>query len=410
MERFHFKNISSNESEDSSMEMRRFYRNAKLPNKNEMISKNEDIYKKYYNTFKNNIHTDKEDKNIECCNNCGKPGHIYSQCKIPITSVGVIAFRYNPNILNRNHVSSSQLFSAKFERTSTIQYLMICRKDTLGYIDFMRGKYLVEHKRYIMNMIKQMTETEKHNIRTMGFNELWKKIWGSKMNSNKYKAEEEISREKFNILTQPIDLVLSEIDESQKEILQLSCNTKEKLKIKTDEESFEFTYEDEDILKKYHSSLKKSSQFYSNCSLNIMINHVENEIGKKIWEEPEWGFPKGRRSYQEKDYECAIREFCEETGYSANLLQNIQNILPFEEIFMGSNYKSYKHKYYLMYIDYNTSENEKFQHKIDNKEVSKMEWKTYEECISSIRYYNIEKMRVLEKINAFLHELCYNII
>ena len=28
------------------------------------------------------------------CNNCGKPGHIYNQCKIPITSFGIIAFRY----------------------------------------------------------------------------------------------------------------------------------------------------------------------------------------------------------------------------------------------------------------------------------------------------------------------------
>ena len=31
-------------------------------------------------------------KNI-FCNNCGKIGHLFHQCKIPITSIGVITFR-----------------------------------------------------------------------------------------------------------------------------------------------------------------------------------------------------------------------------------------------------------------------------------------------------------------------------
>ena len=53
------------------------------------------------------------------CNNCGKYGHLYHQCKTPITSFGIIVFRI---------------------KEDTPQYLMIRRKDTLGYIDFMRGK------------------------------------------------------------------------------------------------------------------------------------------------------------------------------------------------------------------------------------------------------------------------------
>ena len=27
------------------------------------------------------------------CNNCGKQGHLFNQCKIPITSYGIIVFR-----------------------------------------------------------------------------------------------------------------------------------------------------------------------------------------------------------------------------------------------------------------------------------------------------------------------------
>ena len=32
-----------------------------------------------------------------------------------------------------------------------------------------------------------------------------------------------------------------------------------------------------------------------------------------FYDSPEWGFPKGRRNFKEKDIECAIRECCEET-------------------------------------------------------------------------------------------------
>ena len=29
------------------------------------------------------------------CNNCGKQGHLYNQCKNPIISSGIVAFRKN---------------------------------------------------------------------------------------------------------------------------------------------------------------------------------------------------------------------------------------------------------------------------------------------------------------------------
>ena len=69
-----------------------------------------------------------------------------------------------------------------------------------------------------------------------------------------------------------------------------------------------------------------------------------------VWGEPEWGFPKGRRNYHEKDISCALREFEEETGYKRTDLSIMQNIQPVEEIFTGSNYKSYKHKYFIAYM------------------------------------------------------------
>ena len=38
----------------------------------------------------------------------------------------------------------------------------------------------------------------------------------------------------------------------------------------------------------------------------------------------------------------------------------------------------------------------------EKTEVSKMEWKTYENCMSSIRIYNLEKQYMLTKINNTL--------
>lgn len=255
------------------------------------------------------------------CNNCGKYGHVYHLCKLPIMSIGIVAFR----IINNNP-----------------EYLTICRKDTFGFIDFMRGKYSTYNKDYIMNMLKQMTIYEKQILLTNTFGELWKHIWGDHVSNNQYKHEENCSREKFEILKKGI-----------------SAN------------SVTYTL----------NSLIEESKLYTQ------------------WEDPEWGFPKGRRNFQERDYDCAVREFSEETGINKEYLTSIHNIYPYEEIYTGSNYKSYKHKYYLAYIPAEHSEN---LTNYEITEVSKIEWKTYDECISVMRPYNLEKQRLLTNINNTL--------
>ena len=118
------------------------------------------------------------------------------------------------------------------------------------------------------------------------------------------------------------------------------------------------------------------------------------------WTETEWEFPKGRRNYQEKDMECAIREFEEETGILKREIKIIENLLPFEEIFLGSNHKSYKHKYFLAYTESASIDLDKYQ----QSEVSKLEWKTIDECLVSIRPYHLEKKQLITNINKVLQE------
>ena len=130
-----------------------------------------------------------------------------------------------------------------------------------------------------------------------------------------------------------------------------------------------------------------------NYNLTSLINNSNS-----TWKMPEWGFPKGRRNYQENDLASGLREFSEETGYDKDLVCIIKNILPFEESFVGSNFKSYKHIYFLGYMENNLTPEQCFQ----KSEVSKMSWFTLEECLQMIRTYNLEKIDMIKKIDNLL--------
>ena len=261
--------------------------------------------------------TTKTLKNTNFCNNCGRVGHLFHQCKNPITSIGIICFRKN---------------------NDKLEYLLIKRKDSLGYVDFMRGKYPIFNKDYIINLLSEMTYDECMKIKNRDFDELWNELWGEYVGTQ-YRNEEKISKEKFKLLKSGITI----------------------------------------------------------NNINYDLSNLIDEISNN-YKEPEWGFPKGRRNYQEKDYNCAMREFEEETGYNKNDIYLLQNIIPLEEIFTGSNYKSYKHKYYLGYLDISNKPKFDFQ----ESEVSEVKWFSYEECLERIRPYNLEKKDILKKVDNIL--------
>ena len=258
------------------------------------------------------------------CNNCGKNGHFMHACKNPIISNGIIVFK---------------------DGTEGASYLMIRRKDTLGFVEFIRGKYPIYNQTYVQRLIDEMTLDEKHRLQTQTFSELWNNVWGDYLNS-KYQNEEAVSCDRFNTLK---------------------------------------------------SGIKLNRNGGSYYTLNTLI---ANSITQ--WTEPEWGFPKGRRNYQEKDIECALREFSEETGYNETRLVVMQNIIPYEEIFMGSNMKTYKHKYYVAYMPLpdQLPSDAIFQ----KTEVSKMAWFSYSECLQHIRPYDLEKINILHNLNNALIE------
>jgi len=253
------------------------------------------------------------------CNNCGKSGHMFHQCKLPITSYGIITFRRSEKGL---------------------QYLMIRRKDSFGYIDFIRGKYSCYNIEQIQKSVNEMSVEEKARLESQPFERLWRDLW-SDTNGIQYRGEESSSSKNFETIKSGIN---------------------------------------------YNNSI---------ITLNDIIKQSDTN-----WKETEWEFPKGRRNTQEKDIDCALREFEEETGYSASKLEVIANLLPYEETFIGSNHKSYKHKFFLAFMKDNTDNLQDFQ----RTEVSKIEWKTIDECLESIRPYHLEKKQMINNINKMLQE------
>jgi 8-oxo-dGTP pyrophosphatase MutT (NUDIX family) len=156
-------------------------------------------------------------------------------------------------------------------------------------------------------------------------------------------------------------------------------------------------YKNEEI-----ASQKKIELIREGVNINneiISLNDIVRE-SNTTWLEPEWEFPKGRRNYKERDVECALREFEEETGILANKILLVENVLPFEEIFIGTNYKSYKHKYFLAYMN----EIDEYLDNFQITEVSKLEWKTIDDCLAAIRPYNLEKKQLILNINKVLQE------
>ena len=277
------------------------------------------------------------------CNNCGKSGHIYSNCSVPITSIGVIAFRNSSEyekIKEENKKGECEC-ECQCKPENKYEYLMIQRTDSFGYVEFIRGKYSLYNCQYIKNIIDEMTVHEKNNILTKPFNELWSLLWGE-YSGIQYRGEEQVSKNKF-------------------------------------------------------VQLKNGIEMSSGVKYNLETL-VSSSTTK--WETAEWGFPKGRRNHQEKDLDCGFREFEEETGYDKFSLKQIHNVIPYEEIFIGSNIKSYKNKYYLSYMSRDTIQKNEYQ----TSEVKNMKWLSYKECMDIIRPYNVEKKNIITSVNNTLNK------
>lgn len=273
-----------------------------------MKKKDEDVDKKQY-------------IRPQTCRNCGVNGHLYKDCIHPIMSFGIICYKRDEN--------------------NTIKYLMIQRKDSLSFMEFIRGKYNISDTMYIQKLISEMTQDEKNLLANKHFDDIWNYAWYQNNSSNiKHTAEYIDSKYKFDFIN--------------------------------------------------------NNNIISNIISNVSQLKAKNQ-------EQEWGFPKGRRKLKECDKDCAVREFCEETRLSNEDIEIIEDIVPFEEIFFGTNNVLYKHTYYIskiknadtpIFVDHNCLE--------QMREVRALKWFTYEDVLMHIKQYNVERHQIIKKTHQII--------
>ncbi len=277
-------------------------------------------------------------KCMVCCN-CGGIGHLYRQCNHPITSYGCIAFRliFDPTL---NCVYP--------------EYLMVQRKDSLAYVEFIRGKFSLQNVGYVSNLLSNMTDEEHKKLLDNAFEDLWKELWS---HNNKVFAKEYVNaRDKFNTLSEGY------------------------------------------MLRDLQGQIKR-------VQLRTLVMELPNCL-----QETEWGFPKGRRNFHEDDKRCALREFREETGINLAQIRLLREFKPLEEIFSGSNHMRYKHVYYIAKYVANdvrpaTATSASLydpSNKHQVREIKDVQWFCYQDAQAKINDANIERKELLKRVNSLI--------
>jgi 8-oxo-dGTP pyrophosphatase MutT (NUDIX family) len=264
-----------------------------------------------------NIHSKKD----IICINCGYSGHTSKNCNFPITSFGIITYKIIDKV---------------------IYYLMVQRKDTLCYTEFVRGKYDIKNIRYISKLLNNMTAFEQNKLLENDFDYCWNSMWVN--NSNNMRKEYNNSSNKFRTL-------------------------KGGYKIKTKNDIIEI-------------------------SLNMLI-------GTDCLRETEWEFPKGRRKVNEKDIHCALREYEEESGIHKNLLIVEDSYKQYEEIFVGSNNLRYRNIFYVASYTKDNIYDEFYDSKNNDqiKEVKDVKWFPYDIITEKIKT-KVEKLELFKRIHT----------
>lgn len=137
--------------------------------------------------------SDKESNKLDSiiCGNCNKTGHYYKNCPEPLSSYGLLCYRK----INNEY-----------------KIILVRRKDTIGYIEFLRGKYELNDLTYIKKLFDLMTNNEKQRIlHVRNFDKL-REMLGLTRKTNVYKAEYDAAKSKFEKLLFRIDNIVNESD------------------------------------------------------------------------------------------------------------------------------------------------------------------------------------------------------
>lgn len=152
------------------------------------------------------------------CLNCNKYGHISKKCTRSIVSYGVICFNINNLNITTKHIEKYlynkfiDIFDYNYLNISNInllekfnnniKFILIRRKHSLTFIEFVRGKYNIANHESIKSLFSLMSYDENIKIKTKPFEELWNNLWRLTAGKSIYKKEYIIAKAKFEELKQ----------------------------------------------------------------------------------------------------------------------------------------------------------------------------------------------------------------
>lgn len=265
-------------------------------------------------------------KRIQCIN-CGTLGHTAKKCNEPVTSYGIICYRNNAE--------------------HQAEYLMIQKRDSLCYVEFLRGKYDLANRDYLLRLFSNMTNGEKQRIIASTFDTMWQELWADDIpHSRKFYANFLDSKNKF------------------------------------------------ESLRKGYLLKEEDGITLTPFGLQVLVT-----TSSSLHEQSEWEFPKGRRQLAESDMGCALREFEEETGISRTRVRINLNIKPLEEIFTGMNRTRYRHIYYIGSVDGSTNYELNPQ---NNTEVRDIMWCDIEGVMNRTRIMYVERKELFMRAHRLL--------
>ena len=220
-------------------------------------------------------------------------------------------------------------------------FLLVRRRDSISYVEFLRGKYKLENPDYITLLINGMTRDERHRLLTGTFDALWEALWNSQ-NTRQYRNECEIAR-------------------------------------------------------RMYTAIKNTGDIHG----RLLVQYVEHATSH--WDEPEWGFPKGRRAVREAELTCALREFGEETGLSPSVVHIVEAEPPQVEEYTGTNGIRYKQVYFIGSCASNNVAALQPANRVMSREIGDIGWFPYAAALGKIRESNAEKRAMLVRVDAAAH-------
>ena len=291
------------------------------------------------------------------CINCSKTNHLIKDCNEPIYSYGIICLKLDESL----KISPFLIENFLVNKLIDIEEYNFSNLKNLDKIDMYKDK------------IKFLFIQRKHSFSYVEF------IRG--------KYDENNQNEISNLLNL---MAKSEIEKIMNSNFSYLWN-----------DLWQKTSKCKIYQKEFEMSQNKFNLIKNKYKLSEIIN-FEN-----LYETPEWGFPKGRKDKNEKIFECAKREFEEETGITQNKYLILDRLNTIEESVVGTENKLYKLVYYLglAYENIELEINNDFQ----KYEVGDIKWLTFEEIIPKVRPYFKEKITMIYKIYFLMISLIENI-